>query len=161
MDPRLCREQLERLVTDEARLMGELEKLLVTEYDVLLKNELAALETASEARQQCMGALLQIQDERVALLRMHGYSNDPAGINRLLDWCDPGKSLKARWSACLELAARCRQSNDRNAALVAARMQRVAGLLEVIVGPGQRAAVYSASGSRDAGRSGGLFAAEA
>lgn len=161
MDPRLCRDQLEQLIASEVTLLNELEKLLVTEHDVLLKNELVALEAASDARQQCMGALLQIQDERVALLRMHGYSNDPAGINRLLDWCDPAKILKSRWSACLELASRCRQSNERNAALVAARMKRVAGLLDVIVGPAQRATVYSASGSRDSGRSGALFAAEA
>lgn len=161
MDPQLCREQLSRLISDEARLMGELEKLLITEHEVLTKNEIVALEAASEARQHCMSALLQIQDERVALLQMHGYSNDPDSINRMLDWCDPARLLKIRWSACLDLAARCRQSNERNAALVAARMKRVAGLLDVIVGTNQRAGVYSATGVRDNGRSGALFAAEA
>jgi flagellar biosynthesis/type III secretory pathway chaperone len=108
-----------------------------------------------------MTALLAIQDERHTLLRMHGYNSDPLGVNKLLDWCDPRQTLKASWMQCGKFAERCRLLNDRNAALVAARMKRVEGLLEVIVGSGKQANVYSAAGTQDAGRSGVMFAAEA
>ena len=161
MDPQLCSEHLSRLLAEETTQLGELQQLLYAEHEVLLANELNALETASTNRQLCMSALLRIQDERRALLRLHGYRDDPDGINQLLNWCDPGQALKKRWSACLDQAARCRQSNDRNAALVAARLKRVEGLLEVIVGPGQHANVYSASGGQHGNRSGVLFATEA
>ena len=161
MDPQLCREQLEQLINEETSLLGDLEQLLGREHEILQKNELSALETASDLRQERMGALLRIQDERGTLLRMHGYSADGVGIDKLLAWCDPKQQLRTRWSQCLDLATRCRRSNDRNAALVSARMQRVEGLLEVIVGPSQHAGTYSSTGGRSQNRSGAMFAGEA
>lgn len=161
MDPQLCREHLEKLLAEEVALLIELERLLLQEHTVLVSNELTALEAAGDARQARMSALVRIQEERRALLRMHGYSGDHEGVNKLLTWCDPRQTLRGDWRRCGELAAVCRQHNERNAALVAARMKRVESLLEVIVGPGTHAGVYSASGARDAARFGGIFAAEA
>ncbi len=161
MDPRLCRDHLEKLIAEEHAALTELEQLLVGEHAILIKNDLTAVETASEQRQIHMGELLRIQSERRSLLRMHGYADDKDGINQLLIWCDPPRALSRSWSECAQSATRCRDLNERNAALVAARMKRVEGLLEVIVGPGNYANVYSASGQRDSGRSGSLLAAEA
>ena len=161
MDPTLSREHLEKLIAEEHAALAQLETLLVAEQSVLQKDELTAVEAASDARQRSMGELLRIQDERRALLRLHGFNDDKFGIEKILAWCDPESTLRRSWRECADVATRCRTLNERNSALVAARMQRVENLLQVIVGPSRHAGVYSATGRRDQAHSGGLLAAEA
>lgn len=161
MDPQLCRDQLRGLLQEELQLLDQLEQLLVSEHEVLLQNEITALEAASAARQLRMAELLKIQDERRATLTLHGFPGDSSGIETALQWCDPTQTLKQRWAECLIVAQRCRTANERNAALVAARMRRVGGLLDVIVAPHQRSSVYSATGTRATAEHGLRFAAEA
>ncbi len=78
----------------------------------------------------------------------------PAGLDKLLSWCDLSRELKTRWAACADRAARCRGLNDRNGALVTARLKRVEGMLGVITGRAAQPKVYGSKGGYESpGRS--------
>ena len=146
MDPKVCREHLERLVGEETAALRRLEVLLDTEHEYLLANDLEELDRAGDARQVCIAELLRIEDERRSLCRMMNLPTDPVGIERLLAWCDPSRALQRRWAACTELATHCRNRNDRNGALVNARLKRVEGLLDVLTGRSNQPKVYGKQG---------------
>lgn len=135
LDASLCREHVERLLVEENAVLAELERQLDREHEALAARDLAALEAAADTRQLHMVRLLRIEDERRATCSLHGFAADLRGLAQLLEWCDPKHKLANYYQECVSLAERCRASNDRNAALVAARMARIEGLLGVLSGP--------------------------
>ena len=161
LDPALCRDHLQRLLSEEETLLGEFEALLTGEHGTLVANDLEALERSCEARQKRVGALLRIQDERQQLLRLLNFSTDAAGVDQMLRWCDPDQALRQRWAACADLAARCRMLNDRNGALVTARMQRMQSMLGVLSGDRGSTSLYDARGARADSTQGRMLAAQA
>src|SRR5687768_14726867 len=114
-----------------------------------------------EERQESVGRLLRAEDERKNLCRMHGREPDALGSEQLMKWCDPRGTLRAQWAECANGATRCRELNDRNGALVLARMKRVETLLTVITGKTQEPQTYGPRGAYAAPRSGGVLATEA
>ena len=108
-----------------------------------------------------LGPFLRTEEERRSLCRMHGREPDAQGIEGLLTWCDPRGTLRAAWAKCAQSATRCRELNDRNGALVAARMKRVDNLLSVLTGQQQDASTYGPKGSTSAIRSGRVLSTEA
>jgi flagella synthesis protein FlgN len=153
---------LRRLVDEERARLGELESLLASEHEILAtQSSVEALESACAARQDCMGRLLRIQDERRALLAAAGHGADAAAIATFLDRHDPSGAVRAAWGECAELAQRCRDLNDRNGALVGARMRRVEGMLGVLTGQSRETQVYGRHGYRASLPSGQLLAAQA
>lgn len=146
MDQNVCREHLEKLISEESNALTRLEALLDQEHAVLLSNDVEELDRTGEARQACIGELVRIEDERRSLCRMLNVPADAPGIERLLTWCDPSSQLKRRWASFAERAARCRDLNDRNGALVAARLRRVEGMLDVITGRTHQPKVYGKQG---------------
>lgn len=160
MDPHVCREHLETLLAEEANALARLATLLDREYELLSANDVEALDRAGEERQACIGELIRIEDERRSLCRMMSVPADASGLDRLLAWCDPSHGLKRRWAACAEQATQCRERNDRNGALVAARLRKVAGLLDVLTGRADQPKVYGRAGALAATpRSARVFAA--
>lgn len=158
MDPRVCHEHLEKLLAEETAALVQLEPLLDREHELLIANDVDGLDRAGEARQACVGTLVRAEDERRSLCRMMNVPADHEGLERLLAWCDPSRVLRGRWADCSERAGRCRQLNDRNGALVAARLKRVEGVLEVLTGRAQ-AKVYGRQGAFEApGRSARVLA---
>lgn len=159
MDPKVCREHLERLITEETAALRRLEVLLDSEHEYLLANNVDDLDSAGDARQECVASLLRIDDERRSLCRMMNLPADPPGIERLLTWCDPSRALQRRWGECAEMAKNCRSRNDRNGALVTVRLKRVEGLLDVLTGRSNQPKVYGKQGGYDnQGRSGHVLA---
>ena len=157
-----CRATLERLLVEECAALQALEALLGTERDVLTRNESPEeLEAVCARRQEAMGGLLRIQDERRGVLRMLGCDPDAAGLERAVRDCDPGRTLPARWERCAELARRCRELNDFNGAIVATRMRRVEGLLEVLTGRKPQVPTYGRQGQQAWVGAGRLLATEA
>ena len=158
MDPGVCREHLEKLLAEENAALAQLETLLDREHELLIANDVDGLDRAGEARQACVGTLVRAEDERRSLCRMLNVPPDHQGLERLLAWCDPSRTLRRRWAECSERATRCRQLNDRNGALVAARLKRVEGMLEVLTGRAQPK-VYGRQGAFEApGRSARVLA---
>lgn len=158
MDPSVCREHLSKLIAEESQALARLEGLLDQEHEYLLANDIDALDRAGEARQSCIADLVRIEDERRALCRMHNVTADKLGLERLLNWCDPTQSLKPRIADCAERAGRCRHLNERNGALVTARLKRVEGLLEVITGRQAQPKVYGKHGGHETTRSPNVLA---
>jgi flagellar biosynthesis/type III secretory pathway chaperone len=147
VDPQQCAGLLARLIEEESKTLAELAVLLEHEHDLLARSgSVEALEDACEARQICMGTLLRIQDERRGLLRLLGLPDAPASFDALLAGCDADGTLRRRWTATLDQARLCRELNDRNGALVSAKMRRVQGLLHVLTGQPAAPSLYEAQG---------------
>lgn len=134
MQPQTCRAQFGRQMADEAELLGVLEQQLQHEQQLLATNDVEGLERAGGARQQTVARLLQLDDERRGLCRLLGHAPDHTGLAGLLAWCDPEGSLAAAQAECAARARRCREQNERNGALVTARLNRIGGMLGMISG---------------------------
>jgi len=161
VEPGVCREALASLLSQEVASLSELAGLLDREYALLVANDVVTLEAAMEERQVALGKLLRIEDERRSLCRLHGHPTDLPGLEQMLVWCDPRGTLRSLWAACAQGATRCRELNDKNGALVAARMKRVEGLLGVLTGQRPDAPTYGPKSAYATPRAGRVLATEA
>jgi flagellar biosynthesis/type III secretory pathway chaperone len=134
MEPQACREQFARHLSDETALLIDLEQQLQREHEFLAANDIDGLEQASGLRQQTVARLLRIDEDRRGLCRVRSLSSDSAGLAQLLAWCDPTGSLAGAQALCATHAQRCRDQNERNGALVTARLNRVSGMLGMMEG---------------------------
>ncbi|HEY0339576.1 MAG TPA: flagellar protein FlgN [Steroidobacteraceae bacterium] len=159
LDREVCREHLAEVLTQEAGLLDELRTLLEREYEVLGTKDAIAVEKTVLARQERMGALARVEEQRRALCSLHGYSADHAGLEGLMVWCDPQGTLVSRLRECAKRAADCRDLNDRNGTLVAAKLKRVEGLLGALTGRSSSADTYNANGSNAPTRPGRVLGA--
>jgi flagellar biosynthesis/type III secretory pathway chaperone len=132
IDPAACRSHLQALLSDESTLLTRLAQQLVLEHELLVANDVEKLESAGDARQATVASLMRIEDDRTGLCRQLGRSADREGLAALLKWCDPEGSLATAYSQVAERAAQCRAQNDRNGALVSARLARVQNMLGML-----------------------------
>ncbi|HVC31775.1 MAG TPA: flagellar protein FlgN [Steroidobacteraceae bacterium] len=146
MDPGVCREHLTTLLREESELLAQLEGLLAREAQVLETSDVETLETTTRARQERMGMLARIEEQRRSLCALHGFSADRAGLDGLMGWCDSEGTLLSRLRECAERAVRCRDLNDRNGIVVAARLKRVEGMLNALTGRPAQADTYGPKG---------------
>jgi flagellar biosynthesis/type III secretory pathway chaperone len=146
VDPGVCREHLQKLLGEEFSALTQLETLLDHEHELLLANDVEGLDRAGEQRQVCVGSLLRIEDERRQLCRMMNVPADVQGMERLLRWCDSSNTLQGRFADCAQRATHCRELNDRNGALVTARLKKVEGMLDVLTGRANQPKVYGRQG---------------
>jgi flagellar biosynthesis/type III secretory pathway chaperone len=160
LDANLCREHVERLLAEENAVLAELECQLDREHEALAARDLTALEAAADTRQLHMVRLLKLEDERRAACSSHGFAADLRGLGQLLEWCDPQRRLANYYRDCVARAERCRASNDRNAALVTARMAQIEGMLGVLAGP-TSAPLYGPRSKPAAPQSGARLSVEA
>jgi flagellar biosynthesis protein FlgN len=162
VDAGLCCESLATLLSQEVSALNELAALLEREHALLVANDVETLEKAMQERQVVVGHLLNIEEERRSMCRAHGRPADVNGLGQLIAWCDPQGALKTRMAESTEGAIRCRALNDRNGALVLARMRRVEGLLTALTGqPPEAPATYGPKGSCATPRSGRVLTTEA
>lgn len=164
MDPRICRDTVARLLAEEIQALGDVEQLLNVEHEALLSKNVETLEQTAETRRGRIGALVRIEDERRSLCRMLGHEPDAAGLKKMMQWCDPKGSLTKQWADRGERAKRCRFLNDRNGALVTARLKRVEGLVDLLTAKDQVPGTYGPRGAASnavANTSGRLLTIEA
>jgi flagellar biosynthesis protein FlgN len=146
VDADVCREHLGTLLTEEIDALRELEDLLTREHEVLGAKNVAAIERIALVRQQMMGDLARTEEQRRCLCTMHGYSPDWVGLESLMGWCDPEGTLLSRLRECARRATQCRDLNDRNGVLVAARLKHVEGLLAVLTSGASQPVTYGPKG---------------
>ncbi len=147
MEPAVCHGQLQNLLADEYALLNQLEHQLCREHELLLANDVDGLENAGQARQGTVAALLRLETDRQSLCRLLGHSADAAGLAALLKWCDPAGSLASTHADVAVKAAQRRTQNDRNGALVTARLARVQNMLGMLNVGGESSRTYSGPGS--------------
>ena len=151
MDPGVCREHLTELFRDEAVLLVELEELLSREARILELSDIQQIEQTTRARQERMGALARLEEQRRALCALHGFAADRAGLQAVMAWCDPRGTLTEPLRQCAARATRCRELNDRNGVLVAARLKRLESMLGALTGRPSRPDTYGPRGYGGAG----------
>jgi len=143
-----CRERLATLMGDANTQLAVLEGLLAREYALLQSRDVENLENAGSARQQCIGRILHIEDERRALCRATGRSEDGAGFHSLLAWCDPNGLLMPVMQEYRARTQRCRDQNDRNGILVNARLQGGSVAPSLPGGSAQPGRTYGSAGDQ-------------
>ena len=151
MDAVACRSQLERLLRDETTLLEVLEQHLGAEHVLVKTNDIEGLEQAGGARQDTVVKLMQLEDERRQLCRMLGKDAGPEGVAAVLRWCDPEGTLADAYQRCSLQAQRCREHNDRNGALVAARLQKVTSMLGALNPAASANGLYGPRGASEPG----------
>jgi flagellar biosynthesis protein FlgN len=161
MDQSQCRERLARLIGEESRALRELAVLLDREHGYLEANDVASLEGASRERQRCVARIFRVDEERRALCSDMGHPLNLKGLEALIRWCDPQGTLADGWGECSAAAAQCRQLNDRNGALVAARLQHVQARLGTLIKTHREAVTYGPRGGYSQPSSGRVVATEA
>jgi flagellar biosynthesis/type III secretory pathway chaperone len=147
MEPQACLTQLSRLLVDETSLLGALAQQLQREHELLVANDVEGLDQAADARQKSVVALSRLDQERRSLCRLLGYSADHLGLAALFKWCDPTGSLATAHAAASNQAQRCREQNDRNGALVNARLNRLSGMLDMLNGNSAGNRTYESRGA--------------
>ena len=148
MDAQLCRDHLQRLLSEETQALEKLEALLEKEHGFIAADDIEALDTTGAEREQCIGALLRIDADRLSLCRSSGRSSDKAGLLSLIQWCDAKGHLQQNWKDNTDRIRHTRTLNDRNGALVNNRLKRVEGMLDTLNGPQTRdSRVYTARGN--------------
>jgi flagellar biosynthesis/type III secretory pathway chaperone len=138
MEPQVCLTQLANMLADETRLLGLLAGQLQREHELLKANDVEGLEKAADSRQASVAGLSRLDEERRNLCRMLGYGADHLGLAALFKWCDPTGSLAAPHAAASREAQLCREQNDRNGALVNARLNRLNNIVDRMNGGGHR-----------------------
>jgi len=128
-------------------LLAQLEDLLEREQEVLKSKDVAAINATALERQERIGALARLEEQRRTLCTLHGQTPDLPGLEKVMAWCDSKGSLIPRLRECAERAARCRDLNDRNGTLVNARLKRVEGLLNVLTGRANSVHTYGPKGA--------------
>lgn len=150
-------QHLGRILAEESRLLTQLQAVLESETSIVTGEDADAIANIGNNRQRCVDRLTRLGEERCDTSRMLSFGSDPAGLNRMFEWADPSRSLRARWSQNLELARRCKALNDKNGAIVTAKLDRVQQLLHKLRGTNTpvvysaRASRYANLGSRDLG----------
>jgi flagellar biosynthesis/type III secretory pathway chaperone len=120
------------MLSEESALLGQLAGQLQAEHGFLAANDVDALENSSAVRQQTLAQLLRLEERRGELCRRLGRGHDRTALAAVLAWCDPEGSLATAQAECAQLAGRCRAQNERNGALVTARLNRVTGMLDLL-----------------------------
>jgi flagella synthesis protein FlgN len=161
MNQTQCREKLGNLIKDESLALNELSTLLDREHGFLEANDVVALEGATRERQRCVARIFRVDEERRALCRDMGRPVDLKGLEDLLRWCDPKGSLSGTWAECSEAAAKARNLNDRNGALVAARLKHVQARLGTLIASRREASTYGPKGAYSQTSTGRVLTAEA
>jgi len=161
MDQTQCREKLGNLMKDESLALNELSTLLDREHGFLEANDVVALDGAARDRQRCVARITRADDERRSLCREMGRPLDLQGLEDLIRWCDPQGTLAGYWAECAASAARCRSLNDRNGALVAARLQHVQARLGTLIASRRDASTYGPKGGYSQPSTGRVLATEA
>ena len=159
MDPELCRQHLAELLGEEIALLGQLEQLLEEERELIGAAQPEALRRTTRARQERLGALARIEEQRRSLCSLHGEASDRGGLEGLRRWCDPAGTLTAPLAECVALALRCRDLNDRNGLMVAAKMKRVSERLQTLTGRAASADTYGPRGYTARARGGRILGA--
>jgi flagella synthesis protein FlgN len=140
------RQLASRLIADERALLERFEDLLEREAAALRTDDVVAIEAAGAARQEGSSELLRLEEERRNACRMLGFGDGRDAFERLLHACDPGGDLSHRWQALRDVLLRCKDLNDRNGAVVTAKLRRVEALLVTLRGGDTGPRVYGAGG---------------
>src|SRR5262249_38620815 len=152
---------LGQLIQDESRALNELSVALERERGHLEANDVVSLEGAARERQRCVARIFRVDERRRALCSDLGYSVDVMGLARLIRWCDPTGTLADGWAESSRAAARCRLLNDRNGALVAARLKHVQERLGPLIESRREPVTYGPRGAYGLCSAGRVVATEA
>jgi flagellar biosynthesis/type III secretory pathway chaperone len=143
-----CAGALEPVIREALEAARQLESALAEERGALEQRDPGALDETAVHKQEHLARLDALDGRRRRLLAEHGYPADQGGVEALLADSPSAHPLTGLWQSLGELAARCRDANAANGAIVHLRQRQIARTLDVLRGvPETTAPVYGADGS--------------
>ena len=120
-----CREGLTSVIDGLATLGCRLESLLEAEEAALRAADIEAIETLGQEKSERVESMDALEAERRTLLDGAGFGSGSADLERCIDWCNGDPGLIGRWNELLATTARCRELNQRNAAVGRVRHEQI------------------------------------
>ncbi|MDX1480727.1 MAG: flagellar protein FlgN [Woeseiaceae bacterium] len=151
-DRERCRDGLASIIDGLATLGCRLESLLEAEEAALRAADVEAIETLGQEKSKRVESMDALEAERRTLLDGAGFGSGSADLERCIDWCNGDPRLIGRWNELLATTARCRELNQRNAAVGRVRHEQIRAALALLSGGVDGGSVYDPSG-RDTGTS--------
>ncbi len=128
------RKQLADVIgTSVLHAMG-LRESLVDEKSALECQDLAALDTAVEAKSRCVNELAALDSKRSGLCARAGFEAGPEQMQAVMAWCDQGSVIANAWDELLAIATDCNALNMTNGAIIRVREQQIRSSLSVLRG---------------------------
>ena len=128
------RKQLADVVgTSVLHAMG-LRESLVDEKSALESQDLAALDSAVEAKSRCVNDLAALDSKRSGLCTRAGFEAGPEQMQAVMAWCDEGSVIANAWDELMAIAADCNALNMTNGAIIRVREQQIRSSLSVLRG---------------------------
>lgn len=140
------RQRLAELLRQEQNSAQRLHSELERQHEGLASSQPELIEASAHATQQHVQALAALEKQRNALAARLGYSGDNDGMEQLIRWCDYDGTLAQQWRKLLEMARRCRDSNQVNGAVVDINRRRIRQALGILRGQLSDAELYGRSG---------------
>jgi len=150
MQPGQCGAELQRILERSAECAGRLDDLLHDEFCTLKSQDMDALSAITTSKELCVQHLSELEIERKSLCTAAGYDSGEAGMNDLLQWCDPQSVIAPVWITLLQSAKKCDAMNRTNGAIGRVRFEHVTSALAVLTGGTEEASLYSAAGQETA-----------
>lgn len=151
--PERSRSQLHLFIDEYSVSAQKLEALLTEEFEALGARNVNSLQRLAGEKLTCVETMDRLENERQSIAVSAGFGTASDAMPDLLEWCDEESSLSRRWSALLEIAARCEQQNRCNGAISRVRQEQVRGALATLGGASNATPVYGPAGKESGGSS--------
>jgi flagellar biosynthesis/type III secretory pathway chaperone len=126
-----ARRRLEDILDREIEAARHLSDTLAAERDALTGDAAAAVEQKAAEKIELLGTLDRLEHERIALCAATGLrvpdnkSRDDGGV---------AHAVADRWSALMDLMARCRTANEINGYIINVRRNQIGQLMNIVRG---------------------------
>jgi flagellar biosynthesis/type III secretory pathway chaperone len=136
---------IESLLTLELELVRKFIDCLVKEQAVLSKDKVHDLQSITDCKNQLLGEMIDLTDQRNALLRQAGF---PDNVDGLKTWLalNASPSNKSVFDSLRSLSAQAKMLNESNASLVNSRLQATQQALSILLPQEQAPSLYNLQG---------------
>jgi flagellar biosynthesis/type III secretory pathway chaperone len=141
------RQQFRDTLQQEQEWIARLNEALLREQEVLSKREMDAIETVVAQKEEALGQLAKLAEQRLALLAKAGYGGEKVDFDAFIAADDSGQ-LADMWQQLKEGLQQCQQQNQQNGMLLESSRQQAQQMLSILLGQdGSRGELYDEHGS--------------
>ncbi len=143
-----CQRELAELLSREELCLTRLQHSLHRERKALENRQLGVLEEAVKEKDSALAEAAELHRQRANLLRLHGFSNDEAGVRHCIEQCAPSltRELKPLWRRLHDLIRDCRDQNMINGKILELNRQSLRQTLEILTRGAGAVELYTPQG---------------
>lgn len=154
LSPAECRSTLFRILDASIEAAGCLQKNLEDERLALERQDSDALGAAADGKRACVSKLEALEKERRGISTACNKGPGPEHMPALLAECGADDRIADGWQRFLTLAARCRDLNTSNGAIIHLKRRQYTAALRIVSGsPTGSMEIYGPTGGELVSRS--------